>query len=218
MIITVKARNQQKPAVIFDLDGTIFKTREVVLPAVKDALSDVGLSPAEDEKIISLLGEKTDEFCRQLAGDDDEETLSQFIERLGHYEAIYIREYGELYPRTKEILQYLRDQGYIIAMCSNGSEEYVEYVLHTMDIRSFFDSISSGQNHLSKGVMIEEILQQLGAEEGVMIGDSPHDIQGAKEAGIPSIGVLYGYGDVSEATYKVRSLMEIKGVLESLSS
>ncbi len=202
--------------VIFDLDGTLFRTRDVVLPAVKSALKDAGLPGAKDSKIISLLGEKTDEFCRQLAYGADDEQLSTFIERLGHHEIHHIRKKGTLFEGTKEVLDELKIMGYPIALCSNGSVDYVEFVLYTMDIMDYFDFISCDEKQKTKGEMIKDIQNYLELQKGVMVGDSKHDISGASSIGMPSVGVKYGYGDISGATYKIKQIDELLDIVQSL--
>ncbi len=200
--------------VIFDLDGTLFKTREVVLPAVKNALEDAGLPPVDETKVISLLGEKTTEFCRQLAPDANDEQLSLFIERLGFHEMVFIQKYGVLFEGAENVLKHLKTEGYQTAICSNGSKDYVEFVLYSMDIMKYFDYVSCGEKEKPKKDMIRNILDNLKVKNGVMVGDSNHDISGAAAVGIPSVGVSYGYGDITDATYKINSEGELPKIVK----
>ncbi len=200
--------------VIFDLDGTLFRTDKVVIPAVNDALSEVGLKAVDDEIIISLLGEKTGEFCRKLAISANDDQLNHFIKRLGHYEAKYIGLYGKLYEGVDEILDKLCRKGHLLSLCSNGSTEYVDFVLDSMHIKDYFKKVSSGKEHWSKGRMIKEILKEFDANEAVMVGDTQHDVIGAKDNRIPCIGVEYGYGDVDGAEYTIKTPAEIISCLD----
>ncbi|MFO8109857.1 MAG: HAD family hydrolase [Thermoplasmata archaeon] len=210
------SKTQKKMVIIFDLDGTVFKTRDVVISAVNKSLEDVGLPAADDCKIISVLGEKTDVFCKKLTEDGTPEQRSAFVERLIHHEIVQIQKQGTLFQGTEEVLERLKKSRYPLAICSNGSRQYVEFVLDSMDISDLFDHVSSGQNEKPKGEMIKDILDHFDTDHGLMVGDSIQDIQGAACAGIPSIGVSYGYGDVNDAVYKIEALVELLDVIDQV--
>ncbi len=208
--------SEKKIVVIFDLDGTLFKTREVVIPSVNHALEDVGLPPLSHDEIITHLGEKVHEFCRNMTRGGTHEQATSFVDRLAYHEFVNIPKLGALYPDVERLLEHLKECGHPLAVCSNGSREYVEYVLRCTGIHHRFHLISAGEENKTKGDMIREILRHFHVSTGLMIGDSSQDMEGAAEADIPSVGVLYGYGDVTGATFKVEDPWEILEVLEKI--
>lgn len=203
---------------IFDLDGTLFKTESTVIPAVQSSLKEAGLEEAEREKILSLLGERTPVFCEKLVPEGGEK-LESFRENLWHYERKYIGESGELYDGIVEMITGLEEKGFPLAVLSNGSDDYVNYVLECCDIRDRFDHVVSSSQMDSKAQAIREMMEEHGGDDGknaVMVGDKKHDFLAAEEAGIPSIGVDYGYGEKDEmemADFRVEDVEELRSLL-----
>ncbi|MFW6040584.1 MAG: HAD family hydrolase [Thermoplasmatota archaeon] len=204
---------------IFDLDGTLFKTRSTVIPAVKGTLRELGIREVTDEKIISLLGETTQDFCEGIL-EGEEEKIDQFIECFWRYEKKYIEERGELYKGIKEMLDKLSFEGFKMAICSNGSEDYIHHVLKKTSIADHFDIILSSSKYKNKTIAIEKIIETVNIESlAIMIGDKKHDFDAALEIGILSIGVGYGYGtphELTKADYLVETPSEIPRLISKI--
>ncbi|MFO7991560.1 MAG: HAD family hydrolase [Thermoplasmata archaeon] len=199
--------------VIFDLDGTLFETGSSVIPAVRHSLRDIGMEEVDDDTILSLIGERTPVFCEKIVGGRGDK-FEEFRGKLWYYEHKYIGEMGKLFPGIKKMLKVLKERGFILAVCSNGSQDYVDYVLEVTDIAGYFDERVSSSQMKSKKVAIEGLMGSYGKEKAVMVGDKRHDFSSAKKAGIPSIGVSYGYGssdETAEADFVVDEPSEIVG-------
>lgn len=196
--------------VIFDLDGTLFRTGSSVIPAVQASLGDIGLDEADEDRIISLIGEKTDTFCRRLLG-DQEDRFDEFMDRLWVYEKKYVSERGELYDGVEEMLGELKEDGYELIISSNGSQEYVDYVVEATGIAPYFTEIRGNSEDKTKGDVIGEMVQGSDSSQAIMMGDKSHDMEAASQNGIPFIGVTYGYGDeeLEGARFTVDSAQEI---------
>lgn len=203
---------------IFDLDGTLFKTRDAVVPAVKETLEELGIPSVGEDKIISLLGESTSIFSEKVM-EGHEDKLEDFMDIFWLREKENVDEHGKLFDGTYEMLEKLRSSGYVLAVCSNGSQEYVDYVLHVTGISDYFDLKVSSSQHDNKGAAVREIIQENDHSDYIMIGDKHHDFQAGKDNNILSIGVKYGYGEPEElkqADYLVESPEEIPDVVSRI--
>ncbi|MFW6141057.1 MAG: HAD family hydrolase [Candidatus Saliniplasma sp.] len=208
----------RKTMLIFDLDGTLFKTRDAVVPAVQESLEELGIPSVGEDKIISLLGESTSIFSEKVM-EGHEDKLEDFMDIFWLREKENVDEHGKLFDGTQEMLEKLRSSGYALAVCSNGSQEYVDYVLHVTGISDYFDLKVSSSQHDNKGAAVREIIQENNHSDYIMIGDKHHDFQAGKDNNILSIGVKYGYGEPEElkqADYLVESPEEIPDVVSRI--
>ena len=203
--------------VIFDLDGTLFNSETSVLPAVQEALEMVGLERAQDEFILSLMGENTHDFCTKLLSsfDDGLERYDEFIKALWTTEAKHIKINGELYAGVRSTLEKLYSSGYKLAICSNATSEYIKYVLETQGIKKYFLLIQSADDMEDKIDGVRKLLAYGKCSKAVMVGDRHHDLEAAKANEIMFIGATYGYGghELKEEMYTVDAIDEIPELL-----
>ncbi len=118
-----------------------------------------------------------------------------------------------------ELLGRIKESGRKIVLATSKPEEFAARILEHFDLMQYFDVVagaSMDEKRNKKGDVIAYAMQKGGftAEDAVMIGDREHDIFGAKENGLPSIGVLFGYGSEDElkkagADYIAASVEEI---------
>ena len=203
---------------IFDLDGTLHHTEKALVPAIQMAMEDLGFQPAAPASINALYGEPLEIFCQKLLNCDDE-TCQKFRNGIRKYQRITLPERGELYPGTREMLSDLRKMGFNLAVCSNAGLEYIELVTDSLGIADMFSLLEGRDGQPSKTRRIGSIMSNTGASFTVMVGDRYHDIDGAAENSIPSIGCLYGYGNPEEmqkADYTAGSPFEIVGIVRNL--
>ena len=200
--------------IIFDLDGTLYKTEEVSIPALKEAFSKFGIELTE-EKILEQFGEPTDQIIDNLVHGSNKIEKEKIEKTIVEKEREAIPERAVLYEGVKELLKTLSDDGHILAICSNGRYDYIEDVLKNTSIREYFSSIKGYSEETNKSDRIKDIMEEFSVEEAVMVGDRYHDIEAAKEAGIVSIGALYGYGDqeAKKADHKAEKPIDILSIL-----
>lgn len=203
---------------IFDLDGTLHYTEKALVPAIQMAMIDLGFPPAAPDDINALYGEPLEIFCQKLLNNSDE-TCCEFHRGVRKYQKITLREKGELYPGTGEMLSALREMGFYLAVCSNADMDYIELVTSSLGIADMFSLLEGKDSHASKTERVKKIVRETGSSFSVMIGDRYHDIDAAAENGIPSIGCLYGYGEPAEirkADHTVSRPSEIVDVIRML--
>lgn len=97
---------------------------------------------------------------------------------------------GRLYDGVVEMLNKLKEDGYTLCICSNGSSEYVENILHTFGLTDKFSIIKSRIDGLSKSQLIKQILDETLSTSAVVVGDRLIDFEAANDTGCLSIGAL----------------------------
>jgi putative hydrolase of the HAD superfamily len=150
-------------------------------------------------------------------GIDDLLMSTQFAETYSQN----VPKYHALMPHAKEVLEFLKPN-FKLYIITNGFKEFQYRKLKNSDIEHLFDDVFISENigyqkpHIA---FFEYVLQKTGANktESLIIGDDmKSDIQGAKNIGIDC--VLYNPTNENglEATYRIGSLMELRGIVESI--
>jgi len=202
---------KQRALLIFDLDGTLFHTEKVSIPAVQGALHAAGYAEPSPETIIGFFGRPYQEFFDWLnatyPGLSPEVAAS-----IDEWELKMVRERGALYPGVLEMLAELRPAVGPMAICTNGPRPYTELVVKHHGLAPFFDVVRwrrGGDG--SKADMVRSVLAQLRpgcggrpagsplrADVGAVIGDRRDDVEAAHENGLLAIASGYGYGSEEE--------------------
>lgn len=206
--------------VIFDLDGTLTDSAPGITNAVAYALAHYGIR--EDPKnLMQFVGPPLTESLREFYGFD----LEKEMEAIGFFRE-YFDEKGWLenapYPGIADLLHDLKAAGLTLMVATSKLEIQAVRVLNYFGLAKYFDHICGvplGSEGARKSDIIRNALSCLdGPVEAVMVGDRRHDVVGARETGLPCIGVLYGYGGREEleeagAEFIAEDLAELKALL-----
>lgn len=190
--------------VLFDLDGTISDSAQGITRCVQYALEKEFGIIRNPEELLEFVGPPLREQfmlytgCNEAMGERAVERYRERYRPVGIYE-------NRLYSGIPELLAQLKDEGFTIALSSSKPEEFCRQILETFGIVQYFDVICGSDmagNHTSKAEIVENVLYRLDLRnrrsEVVLVGDRKYDIEGAKQCGISSIGVSYGYGSREE--------------------
>lgn len=187
--------------ILFDLDGTLTDSREGILKSIQYALSCYGIE--EDmEKLGMFLGPPAHLAFQEFYGFSEEkafEITNVFRKRYsekGIYENC-------VYDGIKELLEKFCADGMRLCVATSKPQVYTDKILENFDMRRYFDTVIGSDLDgilCNKSDIIAKVIEFGGYDksECIMIGDRKYDIIGAKQNGIKSIGVLYGYGDKEE--------------------
>jgi len=209
--------------ILFDLDGTITDSKEGILKSLRYAFDKMGIENHDEEFLMSFVGPPLmDSFIHKanLNENDAQKALGFYRER---FQTIGIYE-NKLYPGISEILHLLSQRNDLKVYIATAKPlPFTIRILEYFKVIKYFDDISGSTLDGSvsgKTQVITNLLNKFepgfNRESTIMIGDRDHDITGAKENGIKSLGVLYGYGDMDEirdADYIVESVPELKKFL-----
>lgn len=209
--------------ILFDLDGTLTDPKEGITGCVRYALPFFGIQPPEPNDLLDFIGPPlVDSFMRRfgMTKSDAELATAKYRERfstIGMFE-------NRVYDGVPEMLGALKDAGCILAVASLKPLVFVEKILEKFELRQYFSAVAGsdleGTKHTKKQIIddVFSILNPDNLSEIIMVGDRYQDIEGAKEAGIASIGVSYGYAAPGElenagADYIVQAPKDIVGIL-----
>lgn len=191
--------------ILFDLDGTITDSGEGITKSVKYALEHFNVTVDNLDELRRFIGPPLKESFKEFYKFDGEKANLALLKYREYYADRGIFE-NNLYEGITEILDELKECGKTIVLATSKPEVYAKKILKYFKIDKYFSFVAGAdleETRVKKGDVIKYALE--GAEisnlsEVIMIGDREHDIIGAKENNIKSIGVLYGYGDVIELT------------------
>ena len=208
-------------AVVFDFDGTLCDTGVGVKKSAKYALDAFGIKSPEWEELDFFIGPPLlvtfqERFNQSVT--DAEKLVKKYRERytnIGLYES-------EFYNGIPQLIKDLKSQGFKLGIASSKPINYVEELLIKADLQTYFDYISAVSFNAdceSKQSILERCLNELGVEpnDAIMVGDRFYDMDGARGAGVDSIGVLWGFGSKFEliesgATYVVDKIQDIESI------
>ena len=189
--------------IVFDLDGTLVDSLPDLAVAANYALRQLRLPehpPAEHRKMIGG-GEKN--YVRRFLGPDHQDLFDQALDLyLGHYSR-HLGDKTRVYPGVSETLPRLTSLK--MAVLSNKREDLCQRVVQVMGLAGFFEAVRGGDSYGALKPSPEglaALIRELGQEPSrtLMVGDKPEDIQTAQGAGVNTVGVTYGYGDVVKLT------------------
>jgi phosphoglycolate phosphatase len=189
---------------IFDIDGTLFRTETITVPAVREGFERHGLTPPTATEIFSYFGRPVEAY-RQWLGSLCPGDLARRVEDYSlRRELELVPEKGELYPQVREALAELRAMVKLMAICSNGPQDYVEAVVRGMGLERYFDAVRYRRDEdCDKSQMLHDLLVDLAATglPGVVIGDRYDDVEAAQGNGLLALGAAYGYGEKEELVH-----------------
>ena len=188
--------------ILFDLDGTLTDPGLGITNSVAYALKKYGIEVEDRKSLYPFIGPPLHDSFMRYYGFSEEKAM----------EAIWCyREYfadkglfeNEVYEGIKELLEKIKLSGRKTVLATSKPEEFAVRILEHFDLIKYFDIVagaSMDEKRNKKGDVIKYAMEKGGftADGAVMIGDREHDVLGAKENGIDSIGVLYGYGSRQE--------------------
>jgi phosphoglycolate phosphatase len=213
--------------IIFDLDGTLYRTESTLIDAIRQTCLARGIEPIEKEKILKLIGQPSSVVCRELFGKNlSEYEVNRIREELRSVEHKLIATSGLLYEGVREMLNTLREEDYTLCICTNGSRKYMNHILSHFNIADYFLITKSRMEGIEKYQMIKQILDENACVSAIVVGDTLIDFEAANEARCLSIGVSYGYGgdDYKKADFPAdnpidvyRTIRKINEVYKELS-
>jgi phosphoglycolate phosphatase len=191
--------------VVFDLDGTLVDTAPDLINALNFVLGREGLPPVPLHSARTMIGAGARKLIerglelegRNMGVADIKRLTGDFID----YYAAHIAEASRPFEGLEGALDDLERSGYRFAVCTNKLEWLSKLLLDQLGLSSRFSAIC-GADTFGVSKPDPAILQQTIARAGgqlsqaIMVGDAGPDIGVARRAGVPVIGVEFGYTDV----------------------
>src|SRR5258706_1247723 len=215
--------------VVFDLDGTLVDTAPDLINALNYVLGREGLPAVPVDSARKAIGAGARRLIerglelegRSMAPDDVTRLTHDFID---HY-AAHIADASRPFDGLEAALDDLSARGYRFAVCTNKLEWLSKLLLDQLGLSSRFAAICGADTFgVSKPdpVILQQTVARAGGQlaSAIMVGDAGPDIGVGRPAGIPVIGVEFGYTDVPIAEFKpdrlIAHMRELPAAVESL--
>lgn len=187
---------------IFDFDGTLMDTSEVILQTIKATIKEMKLPDKTDDECRSIIGIRTDEAGKYLYPDSDISNAEFARVFRSNYDRLKKDAHEKPYPGVVETLTKLKESGCGIAIASSRRLASLYDYLDSLGIKEWFAYIV-GADNVNKGKPDPEpvltILKALGwkPEDTMVIGDADVDIMMGNAAGCTTCAVTYGNGSLA---------------------
>jgi phosphoglycolate phosphatase len=205
--------------IIFDLDGTLIDSSEDLAISMNATRNYLGLPPIDPKLIYSYVGNGAPLLVRRALPPDSTDDLVQ--DALGYFLKFYrahALEHTRLYPGVRKLIEDLSAAQHRLAVLTNKPTRISVDIIAALGLASYFLQIYGGDSLRGKKpdpIGITSLMQETGtaAGETLMVGDSAVDVQTARNAGVRSCGVLWGFQPESFEQYRpdfvIRSASEL---------
>ena len=189
---------RQFDLVVFDWDGTLFDSTALIARCIQAACADVGAVVPSTERASYVIGMGLVEALQHAAPDLPPAQYRALGDRYRHH---YFARQHEivLFEGTLAMLQALKARGHLLGVATGKSRRGLDDALNTSALRGMFDATRTADETASKPDprMLHELMDefQTHPQRTLMIGDTTHDLQLARNAGTASVGVSYGAHD-----------------------
>jgi phosphoglycolate phosphatase len=205
---------------IFDLDGTLFESHHQIVSSVNASRAAFNFHSIEASELFPKIGPPANFLFDDLGLESDQ--LQMLIDFFRLDLRKRITRGTPLFEGVEGLLEILHKSDFLIAIATSKPDELAELMVEISPISRFVNFVkgSSGIEPKPNPEVIFRVMEHLGAQSGIMVGDRVEDIQAANGAGIPSIGVAQGSHtqlDLSEAGAKLTfaSISELKAAVSS---
>lgn len=185
----------------FDLDGTLIDTSGDLAAAVNYAIGTIGRPAFPVEAIRPFVGKGARvmlERALDASGDCTDGLLAETLPILLDYYQQNLAIHSIPYPGLLAAMEGLEAAGVRMAICTNKAERFAIPLMRQIGLADRFASIVGGDT-LSVGkpdpAPIQEMARRAGGGRAIFVGDTINDIAGARNAGMPSIAVGFGFLD-----------------------
>lgn len=205
----------------FDLDGTLTDSSEGIINSIIYALEKMNVDIKDKAILKKFVGPPLMDSYKKYYGFNQEEAelglklFREYFSVKGIFE-------NRLFDGIYDLLEQLYNAGVELVLATSKPDVYAEQILEHFGIKKFFTHMSAcpmEEADTTKLDIIKGALKMTSVknkEEILMIGDTFLDVNGAKECGLDSIGVLYGTDGPEElkvATYIAKDVEELKNIL-----
>jgi len=217
------------PLIIFDLDGTLVDTAPDLVSALNFVLQREGLPLVPMASARNMIGAGARRLIERGLELDDRTMSVRDIDRLtadfiAYYKA-HIADASHPFDGLFAALDDLEDRGFRFAVCTNKLEGLSKLLLDRLDMTKRFAAICGADTFgVSKPdpAILRQTIAQAGGEmsAAIMVGDAGPDVGVARRAGIPVIGVEFGYTEIPIADLNpdivIGHMRELPGAIDNL--
>lgn len=186
---------------VFDIDGTLVDSRQVITEAMRRAFARAGLPEIGYERTRTIVGLRLEEAVARLAPEDYPE--ARLPELAGFYRNAFVEMRAEdgfsepLYEGARETVERLADDGWLLGVATGKARRGLDIVFEHHGLHKYFQTFQTVDHGPGKPHprMVLDAMAETGAraEETVMIGDTSWDMLMARAADAHALGVSWGF-------------------------
>lgn len=187
--------NKRFELLIFDWDGTLMDSAGAIVHSIQAACADLGWPVPTREAASHIIGLGLREAVARLFPDLSEQEHPRLVERYRHH---YLSRDHEipLFEGARELIGELHTRGHTLAVATGKARHGLVRAFEHTGLGPFFHATRTADVTFSKPhpAMILELLDELGfgPEQALMIGDTSHDLEMARNARVASLAAGYG--------------------------
>lgn len=181
--------------VVFDWDGTLLDSAGAIVTCIQAAAKDLGLLPPDEMTARQVIGLGLHDALSQAMPGVPAREYQRVAERY-RYHYLALDHELSLFSGAQELVEELSETGCLLGVATGKSRLGLNRALETSGLKRFFHATRCADECNSKPApdMLWEIMDELDTapEQTLMIGDTTHDLQMAKNAGVGALAVGYG--------------------------
>ena len=202
--------------IIFDVDGTLWDSTNVVEDAWNAAIKECGIKgvSVNADQLKGLFGLPMEDIIDRVLPDEDAATKARFKPLCYSNEESYLKEKaGVLYPDLVATIRELK-KSYPLFIVSNCQSGYIELFLEKTGLGDcIIDHLCPGDSGKLKADNIRIIADRNNLKNPVYVGDTQMDADACKAAGVPIIFAKYGFGNVESPDETIETFKDLLKVL-----
>lgn len=189
--------------ILFDLDGTLTDPKLGITKSIQYALKYFDIEVPDRSLLEKCIGPPLQDSFSEYFGFSEADTARAIKQYREYFSEIGLYE-NEVYPGVPDLLDALFRDGRVLILATSKPTPYSRKILEHFSLRKYFSFIAGSTMSGSRLRKADIIRYGLGKRppspqaKVAMVGDRKHDVLGAREANVESIGVLYGYGSLAE--------------------
>lgn len=206
------------PVILFDLDGTLLNTNELIIASFLHTLEVHCPGKYTREDVMKIMGQPLIDQMNLI----DSEQAESMVETYSVHNEAHHDQYVEIFPNVREVLLNLQKMGAKLLIVSNKRRKVVEMGLKLFQLDSLMTEIvcigDAPRPKPEPDLLLYALdLVKAKPEEAIMVGDSKYDLIAAKRAKMDSVGVNWSYhaDDLPnyEPTYLISDMRELISIV-----
>lgn len=191
-------RSRRFDLIAFDWDGTLFDSTALIVRCIQRAAQDLNLPVPSDQEAAYVIGLGLHEALQKVVPGLPPERYPELGQRYRHHYFAAQHEIS-LFQGTLEMLAALKDRHHWLTVATGKSRRGLDEALSSTELKGVFDASRTADETFSKPHprMLEELMAEFGVppERTLMIGDTTHDLEMARNARTAAVGVSFGAHD-----------------------
>ena len=184
--------NSEITTLLFDLDGTLINTNELIIASFTDTLEHYYPGQYAREDILPFMGPTLDETFGSIDPDSMDEMIAHYRKHNWEHHDLLVTQFDGVY----ETIESLAQSNYRLGIVTTKRRDMAERGLKLTNLEKFFEVVVTLEDATTTKPDPEPIFKALSrfnaeATEAIMIGDNHHDIMGGKNAGTLTAGVAW---------------------------